>query len=121
MKKLGDGQIVRIFDRSTGDYPRKGLILNEHSHQSYQVLTEEGRCLRRNREHLRPTLESFQPDSNVEEVGESRSQDDSPECSRDKEVLETEHEVVQPVDQAVSVGRPVRIRTRPKRYIEEIP
>ena len=50
---LDNGQVVRIFDKAGNDYPRKGMVFEKHSHQSYNVTTEGGKCLRRNRAHLR--------------------------------------------------------------------
>ena len=43
-------------------------MTNEHSHRSYNVLTEDGKSLRRNRVHLRTTKEPFTPTADYDEL-----------------------------------------------------
>ena len=71
------GQTVSLFDTRTNKFNQKGIVLNEHSHRSYMVRTEEGMCSRRNRAHLRVTSEDFNPDL---ESDETTSSSDHPVC-----------------------------------------
>ena len=129
LKALDEGQVVRIFDKSTGDYPRKGIVLEEHSHQSYNVLTEEGGSLRRNRAHLKPTLEEFQPEVQNEPLKELEcpvmiEQDVTAGQSTHDNAIETIPKgsmtrSSESEDTTVR-QRPVRVKIRPKRYIEEM-
>ena len=50
-----------IYDTKGGNYPQKGIVMSEHSHQSYNVYTEYGKSLRQNRAHLRITGEDVLP------------------------------------------------------------
>ena len=68
LKPILEGQTVRLYDSRQKGYPEKGVVSSKHSHQSYNVLTEQGHTLRRNREHLRTTLETFQPNMDYEDL-----------------------------------------------------
>ena len=66
LKSLDQGQVVRIYDRQRKIFAEKAVVLKEHSHNSYLVLTERGSTLRRNRDQLKETLEQFVPQVDVE-------------------------------------------------------
>lgn len=58
---LHEGDVVRV---QCGSWATKARVLKPSTYpRSYHVITQEGRCLRRNRKHLLPTGESFQQDS----------------------------------------------------------
>ena len=57
---LQQGSTVRLF--KDGSWPTKGRVVAQHQHpRSYNIQTEEGRMLRRNRRDLLCTGESFVP------------------------------------------------------------
>ncbi|CAN7937592.1 unnamed protein product, partial [Ixodes hexagonus] len=54
---LRQGDTVRILNN--GQWERKAQVLDFVAPRSYTVLTEDGRMLGRNRQHLRKTPEGF--------------------------------------------------------------
>ena len=99
------------------------------------VRTEEGRCLRRNRAHLRVTSEDFNPDLESDETTSSSNHpvcptitcneqnliDGSPTISGPTAVSMSGYETLQRSFGSPSslVDRPKRNRNPPKRLIEE--
>ncbi|KAG0434548.1 hypothetical protein HPB47_019023 [Ixodes persulcatus] len=57
---LHSGDVVRIRDRK--GWPTKAKVQKKVAPRSYRVVTEDGRELRRNRQHLIATPEVFVPD-----------------------------------------------------------
>ncbi|KAL3203993.1 hypothetical protein MRX96_011879 [Rhipicephalus microplus] len=57
---LREGDVVRIQNSS---WATKSQVLKQSPYpQSYHVITQEGRCVQRNRKHLLPSREALQPD-----------------------------------------------------------
>ena len=134
LSPLSQGQIVRIYDTRKGSYPKKGIVQQEHSHQSYNVLTEDGRTLRRNRAHLRTTQEPFVPtpdydDISVTAVDTHTATNQTPDqdtTDRSGETVDQGPDTVpiesdQPTDdvQPVQLRRSSRVVKKTKRLIDE--
>lgn len=76
---LREGQVVRLRDKS---WSKKAVVQRLAAPRSYNVVTEDGSHLRRNRQHLLTTGESFQP-------GSSESDDSSDEDQGNEPVPQT--------------------------------
>jgi hypothetical protein len=63
LPKITEGNIVRLW--ADGKWTRKAKVLHEVAPNSYLVLTEEGRVLRRNRRHLLRTKEEFRQNPDI--------------------------------------------------------
>ncbi|KAM7296913.1 hypothetical protein ISCGN_022068 [Ixodes scapularis] len=70
---LQQGDIVQILNN--GRWQRKAQVQGLVAPRSYTVLTEDGRILRGNRQHLRKTPEGFSIS-----INDSDSQDDNNDC-----------------------------------------
>ena len=130
LKPLSEGQIVRMYDSREGKYPKKGIVLKEHSHQSYRVVNKEGRELRRNRDHLIKTGETYTPMVDYDNLEVPQIKNQEPII---RPVQQTVHDTGIEQDQVrhepeldnlvphtqVYTERPRRVSRRPKRLIEE--
>lgn len=70
---LGEGEVVRIRD---GTWARKAKVILAVQPRSYQVVTEDGTVLRRNRQHLLKTTEHFVPDTSDDDDSDGEAGND---------------------------------------------
>ena len=139
LRPFEQGQVVRIYSLRDKHYSQKGVIMKAHSHNSYNVMTEAGRILRRNREHLKETLEDFEPQDELDipDLGSTTdnvqdnlfSSHTSENPSQEPDVVDGPSEDLVETcttglddtvtEQTVPLIRPQRQRNRPRRLIEE--
>ncbi|KAM7313990.1 hypothetical protein ISCGN_003775 [Ixodes scapularis] len=72
---LGEGQVMRLRDKS---WSKKAVVQRLAAPRSYNVVTEDGPHLRRNRQHLLTTGESFQPGSSESDNFSDEDQGNKP-------------------------------------------
>ncbi|XP_077551245.1 uncharacterized protein LOC144164877 [Haemaphysalis longicornis] len=103
---LGEGEVVRIRD---GTWARKAKVIRAVQPRSYRVVTEDGKVLRRNRQHLLKTTEPFVPDMSDD--------DDSDDEAGDDRIPTQPHynTAGSTVGVPLPVSAPVRRSTRPRR------
>ncbi|KAL1477586.1 hypothetical protein MTO96_035621 [Rhipicephalus appendiculatus] len=81
---LKKGEVVRVKDEA---WNRKAQVLGQVAPRSYQVATEDGRRLRRNRRHLLRTREQYREEP-VDNESSSSEESDGP---TEPELLQCEH------------------------------
>ena len=110
---LQPGQIVRI--RNDKDWENKGEILEKLDERSYNVLTESGNILRRNRRHLLQTNEENKEKSNG--PGPSQRKKSDP-LEADKNIMDSQGN--QQEQNVADHASSKRTRNPPKRLIDEM-
>lgn len=90
LSPLRDGEVVRIHDGQS--WSTKAKVLRAVGPRSYMLETEHGRRLRRNRQHLRRTAESFSSCDS-----DSPSQSDGYDTADDDEALLQQCQTSSPV------------------------
>nr|XP_054920277.1 uncharacterized protein LOC129381440 [Dermacentor andersoni]XP_054933339.1 uncharacterized protein LOC129387794 [Dermacentor andersoni] len=117
---LNNGETVRIKDSSS--WRRKARVLQSSGQpRSYVVMTEDGQLLRRNREHLLPTRESFRlsgpphDDEGVfQEYAAPASTQHDPEAAQNPNSTAS---IVPTVPQQAAAPRTTRQRRPPRRLM----
>ena len=105
---------VRIFDRNkrTGNWNKRGKVIAKRNEpRSYDVLNEKGNVIRRNRQHLIPTKESFESDQLNDSDDEIELYERS-ETTTDLDVP-NENEIVEDNGYVTRSGR---LSRKPERY-----
>lgn len=67
---LEEGQVVRV---KKGWWSKKAKVVAKTRPRSYQVLTEDRRVIRRNRQHLLPTSEPFRPNTPQDDTSDEKT------------------------------------------------
>ena len=72
LKPIPNDATVRIYSKEKKDWSKKGRIVNKSAQpRSYKVLQENGNVIRRNRRHLIPSNETFEPKIDYDAIFDS--------------------------------------------------
>lgn len=137
LTSLQSNDKVRMHDGKT--WNKKAVILQKVNPRSYQVLSEEGKRYVRNRQHLRPTLEAFQPKLSVDIEDRAFKMDDTrqqppeenvagedegisapahlQEFPRANQLSKVEHTISSPKSQTTRSGRRVVLPSKLRDYV----